>query len=133
MNELYNLSIKELIESIDENISDTKETRKKLVICLNQEKDARRKVIKKAVIGKCDEDIFRFEMQKVGIEEIVKEHAVYGYKKRGIKPNEKTAQEGQVQEQQITLELDRITCKLQSKNSYSIVEQKSYAIKVELH
>ncbi|WP_343342486.1 hypothetical protein [Terrisporobacter petrolearius] len=101
MKNLYNLSIKELVESIDENISDTKETRKKLVIGLNQEKDAERKAIKKALIEKCDKGIFRFEMQKSAIEEIVKEHAVYGYEKIGTKPNEKTAQEGLVQEQLI--------------------------------
>lgn len=50
-----------------------------------------------------------------------------------IESNEKTAQEGSVQEQQIILELDRITCEVQSENNYSVVEQKSYDIKVELH
>ncbi|WP_434796656.1 hypothetical protein [Terrisporobacter vanillatitrophus] len=56
--------------------------------------------------------------------------------------NEKTAQEGQAQEQQIILELensivkiisDSIICKVKSKNIYSVVEQKNDGIKVELH
>lgn len=119
MNELYNLSIKELIESIDENILETKETRKKLMISLNQEKDVGRKVIKKSLIEKCDEDIFRFEIQKFGIKEIIKEHAVYGYKKIGIKPNEKTAQEVSLQEQPIIIKRDIIS-KICTDNYFSL-------------
>lgn len=87
MKELYNLSIKELIESIDKNISETKEVRKRLVIELNQEKDINRKIIKKELIEKYDENIFRYKMQKLGIEEMIKDHALYAYKK--------TSQEGQ--------------------------------------
>lgn len=53
-----------------------------------------------------------------------------------------TAQEGQVQEQLIILELensivkitsDSIICEVQSKNIHSAVEQKSDGTKVELH
>ena len=91
MKELYNLSIKELIESIDENILETKEVRKRLVIELNQEEDINRKMIKKELVEKYDENIFRYKMQKLGIEEMIKDHALYAYRK--------TAQEGQVQEQ----------------------------------
>ena len=90
---LQDLTIKELIESIDENISETKEARKRLVIELNQEKDINRKIIKKELIKRYDENIFRYKIQKLGIEEMIKDHALYAYKK--------TAQEGQVQEQEI--------------------------------
>lgn len=88
---LQDLTIKELLESIDENISETKEVRKRLAIELNQEKDINRIMIKKELVEKYDENIFRYKMQKLGIEEMMKEHAIYAYKK--------TAQEGQVQEQ----------------------------------
>lgn len=134
MKELYNLSIKELIEGIDENILEAKEARKKLVIELNQEKDINRKMIKKELIKKYDKNIFRYKIQKLEIEEMIKDHTFYGCKK--------TAQEGQVQEQSIILELensivkitsDSIICEVQSKNSHSAVEQKSNGIKVESH
>lgn len=93
MNELYKLSIKELIESIEENILETKELRKRLLIELNQEKDVNRKMIKKELIERYDENIFRFKMQKLGLEEAIKEHAIYAYKKLD---RNKTAQEAQV-------------------------------------
>lgn len=95
---LQDLTIKELIESIDENISETKEVRKRLVIELNQEKDINRKMIKKELVERYDENIFRYKIQKLGIEEMIKDHALYAYRK--------TAQEGQTQEQFINIELD---------------------------
>ena len=98
---LQDLTIKELIESIDENISETKEVRKRLVIEFNQEKNINRKMIKKELIEKYDENIFRYKIQKLGIEEMIKDHALYAYKK--------TAQEGQVQEQSINLSIEGIS------------------------
>lgn len=119
MNELYNLSIQELIESIEENILETKELRKRLLIELNQEKDVNRKIIKKEIIERYDENMFRFKMQMFGIEEAIKEHAVYGYKKISIKSNEKTAQEVSFQEQPIIIKRDIIS-KICTDNYFSL-------------
>lgn len=101
MKEISNLSIKELIESIEENILETSGLRKRLLIETNHEKDANVKKYKNELIAKYNEDISRYRMQKLELEEIIREHAVYGYKKLDSKVNEKTAQEEQVQEQSI--------------------------------
>lgn len=95
MNELCNLSIKELIESIDENILTTKETRKNLIIERNFEKDSDKREIKSICIKDCDDDLYRFRMQKFELSRMIKEHALYAYKKLD---RNKTAQERQVQE-----------------------------------
>lgn len=106
MNELSNLSIKELIESIDENILETKELRKRLLIEVNQEKDVNRKMVKKEMVERYNEKLYKFRIQKLELEEAMKEHAAYGYKKLDAKVNEKAAQEGQVQEQLINIMID---------------------------
>ena len=126
MNELSNLSIKELIESIEENILETSGLRKRLLIETNHEKDVNVKKYKNELIKKYSEDISRYRMQKLELEEMMREHAVYGYKKLDAKVNEKTAQEGQVQEQ-------FIICELKNKNSHSVVKQTVDSIMVELH
>lgn len=87
---LQELTIKELIESIDENILETKEARKKLIIGANQKEDLSIKKYKNELIEKYGKDITRYQIQKLKIEEIIKDHALYAYRK--------TAQEGQVQE-----------------------------------
>lgn len=106
MKELSNLSIKELIESIEENFLETKVLRKRLLIEMNQEKDVNRKMSKKEMVERCNEKLYRFRMQKLELEEMMKDHAAYGYKKLGDKVNEKTAQEEQVQEQLFNIMID---------------------------
>lgn len=99
MNQLCKLSIEQLIESIEENILETKEIRKRLKVEIGQERNEPNKVIKRRYKEKCDKDLFRFEMQKNDLKEMIREHALYAYKKLDKEGNEKTAQEGLVQEQ----------------------------------
>lgn len=93
---LQDLTIKELIESIDENILETKEARKKLIIGTNQKEDLSIKKYKNELIEKYGKDITRYQIQKLKIEEMIKDHALYAYRK--------TAQEGQ--SITISIELD---------------------------
>lgn len=78
--DLQKLTIKQFIQAIDESISETRDSIKKVVILLNQEKDKEEKERLRLIIYNFKLDISRYERQKITLNKIIREHGLTIYK-----------------------------------------------------